>query len=104
MHNGILWSLNVEEHSYVYLVLGTIIVAKSRGLISATIFLIASVVAILGVTVFYMIGFQSFGSSPWRIHTEVASLGLVAFSAIVTWRFNNNEIFVSTSKFFLLLF
>ena len=85
---GQLWSLNVEEHSYVYLAAGTLIIARSRGMLSASRFLAGSVIAISICIAFYMTSVWEVGGSPWRTRTEVASLGLVASAAICVWREN----------------
>ena len=85
---GLLWSLNVEEHSYVFLAVGTLVIAKSRGMVSASTFLAGSVVAVLACIISYMSGTWQVEGSPWRTRSEVASLGLVASAAICVWREN----------------
>lgn len=75
---GHLWSLNVEEHCYLYLAAGMILVAKSKGKISARAFLISSVCVILFIRMFYTVGYAPNGASPWILHTEYAALGLIA--------------------------
>lgn len=94
---GQLWSLNVEEHSYVYLALGTVVVAKTRGWVSASTFLTASVAAILACTVLYMTGVWQTPDGLWRMRSEVAPLGLMASAAICVWR-DNGKLDWMTSK------
>lgn len=84
--NGHMWSLNVEEHSYIYLAFGAFIIAKSRGAITATTFLIGTLALSMVITMLYMIGALHEDTSPWRIHTEVASLGLLASATIAALR------------------
>lgn len=82
---GQLWSLNVEEHSYVYLAVGALVIAKTCGRLSAKAFLGGSTLLVLIATALYMGEIWSVEGSPWRIRTEVASLGLIASAAACVW-------------------
>lgn len=74
---GHLWSLNVEEHSYIYLGIGSILFSRQKNSIFACIFLIASTLAILGFIFFYG-KHQPDGATPWMLRSECASFGLIA--------------------------
>lgn len=80
-----LWSLNVEEHSYVFLALGAVAIARLQGRLTATAFLVATTLAVIGCTVLYMTGVWQVSGSPWRVRSEVASLGLMASAAFCVW-------------------
>lgn len=81
---GHLWSLNIEEHCYIYLALGTVLISKSKGCLNRKLFLVGSVLVVAMVTYLYIRGLlHSAVASPWKIHTEVASLGLLASAAYV---------------------
>jgi peptidoglycan/LPS O-acetylase OafA/YrhL len=73
-----LWSLNVEEHGYVFLALGTVLIAKSKERLSASVFLGITMLTVMGCIVLYMRGRWQVEGSPWRTRSEVASLGLIA--------------------------
>lgn len=75
---GHLWSLNVEEHCYLYLAAGMVLVAKSKEKISPQAFLIVSVCTILCIRIFYTLGYTPSGASPWLLRSEYAALGLIA--------------------------
>lgn len=79
------WSLNVEEHSYVFLAIGAALFARYRKTSAARWFLIGSTAAIIFVTLFYALHPPS-SASPWRARSECASLGLVASAAYRVWR------------------
>lgn len=83
---GQLWSLNVEEHGYVFLAIGAVIVARSRGAISASVFLGVTLAAVCVIVCMYMSEIFVVSGSPWRTRSEVACLGLVASAAICVWR------------------
>lgn len=83
---GQLWSLNVEEHSYVYLAIGAAVIARARGKISASGFLAVTLIAVCLVIVLYMCHVLVVTGSPWRIRSEVACIGLMASAAICVWR------------------
>ena len=82
---GQLWSLNVEEHSYVFLALGALAIAKLGGRLSAPVFLVATTLAVMACTALYMSGIWQVEGSPWRTRSEVASLGLMASAAFCAW-------------------
>lgn len=92
---GNLWSLNVEEHSYVFLALGALLTRRCRSAYPALIFLILSVVVIVGFCLFYSRNPPS-GSSPWFLRSECASLGLVAAAAIRQIRAASNNPLANT--------
>lgn len=95
--NGHLWSLNVEEHSYLFLAAGAFLIAKTRGRLSTRMFMLGAVLAIMGVTLLYMTGLIADGTSPWRTHTEVAALGLIASAAISVLRNREQSGWFNTS-------
>jgi peptidoglycan/LPS O-acetylase OafA/YrhL len=77
---GHMWSLNVEEHSYVLLALGALIVRTLGRKNLALIFLWLSVLAALFFTLYYPTH-QPDGASPWHRRSEAAALGLLASAA-----------------------
>lgn len=79
---GQLWSLNVEEHSYIFLAMVFLVIGKFKNRIRQEIFLASIVIIVLLITVMYGIGILHKGASPWRTHTEVASLGLLAAAGL----------------------
>lgn len=101
--NGHMWSLNVEEHSYMYLAFGAFIISKSRGVITATTFLIGTLALVMTTIALYMTGVLHEGASPWRTHTEVASLGLIASATIAVLRNNAREGAILRSAFIPLI-
>lgn len=76
-----IWSLNVEEHSYIYLAGLTLAARGKWHYWVALVLLFASVVAILAITTYYQSSPPA-GASPWHIRSECAALGLVAAAAI----------------------
>lgn len=77
---GHVWSLNVEEHSYLWLALGVVITAGARNKLHVMMFLVMSVVA----TIFFMGIYRIWppeGSSPWWLRSECAAIGLLASAA-----------------------
>jgi len=95
--NGHLWSLNVEEHCYIYLALGAFLTARAST-IYKFLFLAGSVIIVLLITILYVLGvISSPVASPFRTHTEVASLGLLASAAYVTLRPQRNFLFWNKS-------
>lgn len=80
---GHFWSLNVEEHSYLYLALGVVLLGL-RGDASVRrrtlAFLVSSVVLVVGCVVLYGV-LRPQMASPWFARTECASLGLLAAAA-----------------------
>lgn len=73
---GHVWSLNVEEHSYMLLALGAFAV-RGRGKFAAPAFLALAVVSALAISAYYPTLPQS-GLSPWFVRSESAALGLLA--------------------------
>lgn len=78
---GHIWSLNVEEHSYIYLAAGAVLTRGQYALNAARLFLIASVVIIISFCLYYPSSPPE-GASPWFTRSECAALGLVAAAAI----------------------
>jgi peptidoglycan/LPS O-acetylase OafA/YrhL len=74
-----LWSLNVEEHSYVYLALIAFISSVVAWRYATLALLLLTVLASIGCALLYLTDAVSdSGISHWRTHTEVAALGLIA--------------------------
>lgn len=82
---GNLWSLNVEEHSYIFL--GAVAaIARFMRLKWATVGMLAlSATAVLAFVLYYPSNPPS-GASPWYARSETASLGLFAAAAIRVFR------------------
>jgi peptidoglycan/LPS O-acetylase OafA/YrhL len=78
---GHLWSLNVEEHFYVFLAVGALCCRRIRNDSSAVVFLLTSTATALAITFFYAANPPG-GATPWHLRTECAALGLVAASAL----------------------
>jgi peptidoglycan/LPS O-acetylase OafA/YrhL len=80
---GHFWSLNVEEHSYVYLALlaGAAAVAGVR----RTWLLALTTLACLGLNLYYT-AYPPGGSSPWFARSECAALGLIASATLRAFR------------------
>lgn len=77
---GHVWSLNVEEHSYVLLAAGAF-VARSLGRKTvALVFLWLSVAAAICFTLVYP-EYPPGGATPWHRRSEAAALGLLASAA-----------------------
>jgi peptidoglycan/LPS O-acetylase OafA/YrhL len=77
---GHMWSLNVEEHSYLWLALGVVITRGARFKSHVTIFLLLSVAA----TILFLIIYRAWppsGASKWELRTECAAIGLLAAAA-----------------------
>lgn len=80
---GHFWSLNVEEHSYVYLA-ALACVAKLAGV--KRIWLLAlSTLACLGLNLYYTV-YPPGGASPWFARSECAALGLIASATLRAFR------------------
>lgn len=78
---GNLWSLNVEEHSYIFLAFGAFICRKyNRRLVTST-FLWISTLIVLGMNIYYWIS-PPVSASPWFLRSECAALGLLAAAAM----------------------
>lgn len=78
---GHIWSLNVEEHSYLFLAVLAVIVRRSKFQHAAPIFLLASVLLLLAFVLLYTLH-PPMGASPWRLRSEVAAIGIVAAAAL----------------------
>lgn len=77
---GHLWSLSVEEHSYLFMAAGAVLVGKLKNRYAAAAFLCAGTVAIL-IVHFYYPSHPPGGATPWLLRSESAALGLVAAAA-----------------------
>ena len=80
---GHFWSLNVEEHSYIYLAL-LALVAGAAG-VKRTWLLALSTLACLGLNLYYTF-YPPGGASPWFARSECAALGLIASATLRAWR------------------
>lgn len=78
---GNLWSLNVEEHSYIFLA-AVALLARLIGRRSITLLMLClSTLVVLGFVLYYPSNPPG-GAAPWYARSECASLGLVAAAAI----------------------
>lgn len=73
---GHVWSLAVEEHSYVFLAIVAFIV-RGKGKFAAPAFLAMAVLAVLAINLYYP-SHPPAGHSPWFARSEAAALGLLA--------------------------
>jgi peptidoglycan/LPS O-acetylase OafA/YrhL len=80
---GHFWSLNVEEHSYIYLAL-LALVAGVAG-VRRTWLLALSTLACLGLNLYDTLHPPG-GASPWFARSECAALGLVASATLRAFR------------------
>jgi peptidoglycan/LPS O-acetylase OafA/YrhL len=80
---GHFWSLNVEEHSYIYLAL-LALVAGVAG-VRRTWLLALSTLACLGLNLYYTLHPPG-GASPWFARSECAALGLIASATLRAFR------------------
>ncbi len=78
---GHLWSLNVEEHSYLFLAVGAFLAGRAKGSGPAIAFLVASVLLVIAFCLYYP-GNPPAGAAPWYARSECAALGLIAATAI----------------------
>ena len=78
---GHLWSLNVEEHSYVFLAIGAVLTRALTQRWAATAFLFLSVMAVVAFCLYYPER-RPAGASLWFLRSECAALGLIAAAAI----------------------
>jgi peptidoglycan/LPS O-acetylase OafA/YrhL len=90
---GHIWSLNVEEHSYIYLAAGALLCRRLRLRYAVVAFLFASGAAILGMNIYYRAA-PPVGGSAWFLRSECASLGLVAAAAFTTLRHTSAQAWV----------
>jgi len=82
---GNVWSLNVEEHSYVFLAILALIARKMESHRVANILLIGAVLACMG-TYFYYLATPPSGASKWELRSECAAIGLLTSAALITLR------------------
>lgn len=78
---GHMWSLNVEEHSYIYLAIGAVLIRGVKGRYSAPAFLLISAGILLSLNFYYPLH-QPSGASPWYLRSETAALGLISAAAL----------------------
>jgi peptidoglycan/LPS O-acetylase OafA/YrhL len=74
---GHIWSLNVEEHSYMFLAVAAMLSRRYGPRLLAPAFLVASLVAALLFNIGYAISPPT-GASPWNLRSECASVGILA--------------------------
>ena len=83
---GHLWSLNVEEQSYLFLAVGALICSRFAGKRYAPVwFLGLAAVLVIGFNILYSIAPPG-GASPWVLRSECASLGLIASALFLVFR------------------
>ena len=83
---GHLWSLNVEEHSYLFLAIGAFACARfAHQRYAAVWFLGFATAVVIAFNVIYLYVPPS-GASPWVLRSECASLGLVAAGFLLIFR------------------
>lgn len=80
---GHFWSLNVEEHSYLYLALLAGVAAVAG--VKRTWLLALSTLACLGLNL-YDTAYPPSGASPWFARSECAALGLIASATLRAFR------------------
>lgn len=73
---GHFWSLNVEEHCYLFLAIGAFLFNQARRKGTTLAFLATSTAIVLGINIVWMIA-PPHSASPWFVRTEVASIGLL---------------------------
>lgn len=92
---GHLWSLNVEEHSYIFLAIGAYICRKYARRRMTVAFLWSSTFVVLLMNIYYW--FSPPGSaSPWFLRSECAALGLLGAAAMRYTRERYNWRWVQT--------
>jgi peptidoglycan/LPS O-acetylase OafA/YrhL len=78
---GNLWSLNVEEHSYIFLAIGAFVCRKFDKRIVIFTFLWSSTFIVLLINIYYRSSPPN-SASPWFLRSECAALGLLAAAAM----------------------
>lgn len=73
---GHLWSLSVEEHSYLFLALIAFIAHRVKNKYATNWLLVASCLIIFGFNIYY-VKYPPHSASPWAVRSECAALGLV---------------------------
>lgn len=82
---GHLWSLNVEEHTYLFLAAVALITAKPK----QSHVLLACLIVSTGVALLFTISYAMSppqGASPWSVRTESASLAILAAATLRFWK------------------
>ncbi|NHZ79418.1 acyltransferase family protein [Massilia sp. CCM 8695] len=77
---GHLWSLCVEEHSYLLLAAGAVLVGKLKNRYAGAAFLLVSTGVIMAINAYYP-SHTPAGATPWFLRSEAAALGLIAAAA-----------------------
>lgn len=77
---GHIWSLNVEEHSYLFLAAGALLCRGAGRRSLAAVFLFASMLAAIFINLYYTASPPA-GPSPWYMRSECASLGILSGAA-----------------------
>lgn len=83
---GHLWSLNVEEHSYIFLGIGAVLCRRLNNTLVTKLFLSASVVLVVLLNAWFIAFPPPQVTGPWYIRSEVASLGILSGAALWYWR------------------
>lgn len=78
---GHLWSLNIEEHSYLYLTLAALVLRHAKSTLASPALLILTTAAIVACT-FYYGRHPPSGASDWQLRSEVAALGLISSATL----------------------
>lgn len=78
---GHIWSLCVEEHSYI--VLSLLAIAARRKLAQARTLVLAATVCIAGFSILYALMYSGATLNKLNLHTEVAAFGIFASAAIL---------------------
>lgn len=84
---GHLWSLNVEEHTYLFLAIIALSTAKAKKSHFLLACLSVSTAVALLFTIIYAISPPE-GASPWSVRTESASLAILAAATLRFWKSN----------------
>lgn len=77
---GHFWSLNVEEHSYIFLAIVTFFCRRNKPFLK--IVLVASTVTAFAIGVYYGAISPPSGKAHWFVRSECASLGLLAAATL----------------------
>lgn len=80
-----LWSLNVEEHSYLFLALIAVGCSRLKSKVPAVIFMALSVLASIAFSIYYAKVSAPDGASPWFVRSECAALGIIASACYCTY-------------------
>lgn len=79
---GNVWSLNVEEHSYIFLAILALIARTLKSDRVASVLLVSSIASSVAIYFFYSSSPPA-GASPWHLRSECAAIGLL-FSATLS--------------------